>query len=116
MCGGGAEKYAVVSTESVAGGRIVAAAAIADVQPLPLRVIEHVEGFGAELYGSSFAVERKMLEQAHVKLGARGIRQGVPPAIAKCQSGRFGKSRRVIQQRTGAHSLSVWNTGTWGAH
>ena len=96
MCGGGAEKYAVVSTESVAGGCIVAGTTVADVQPLPLRVIEHVEGFGAELYGSSFAVERKMLEQAHVKLGARGIGQDVPPAIAKGQSGRFGKGRGIV--------------------
>lgn len=73
MRGCGTEKRAIVSTEAVTGCCIVAGTAIARVQRLPLRVIENVEGFGAELDRARLALEREMLNQAHIEIGPGGI-------------------------------------------
>src|SRR5580698_4426885 len=73
--------------------RIVGAAITTDrvVDAAPLRVIEHVEGFGAELEIGPL-IQEEVLEQTRVHVPTPGIIHEVAAGISECQTGRRGES------------------------
>ena len=56
----------------------------------PFGVIEDVEGFGAELDGHTL-LDRKMLEQGHIEVGATRVAQDISAGIAEGQPVGDGK-------------------------
>src|SRR6202042_556408 len=82
VCAAGMQE-ALVETTLVASGIVGAAVATDPVaNAVPLRVIEHVEGFGAELETGAL-VYREVLEQPRVEVPAAGNIQEVTAGIAK---------------------------------
>ena len=82
--------------------RIVGPAVTRDVviDPIPLRMVEDVEPFRAELKSPGFR-EREALKQSHVEIGARGIVQEVAARVAERQAGRRNEGVGVEEQRAG---------------
>src|SRR5580693_7016385 len=71
----------------------------AGVDAVPLRVIEDVERFGAELDGP-FLLDFKMLEQTHVEVGTRRVLHNIALRCPEGQPFRRRKRRRIEKQRT----------------
>ena len=82
-----------------AGCSIVDAAAITGVQAGELRVIEDVEGFCAELCGH-FLMNRKMFEDAHIKVRGARTMQRVAARVPKGQTGRSIVGSGIKEERS----------------
>src|SRR5215813_7135550 len=78
----GAVVRPTIATDHVTAG----VSEVGVVEP-KLRVIEDVERLGAELQNTRFT-DRKMLEQAHVKIQASGIVQIIATSVSEGQAAR----------------------------
>src|SRR5580700_3966289 len=86
--------------QSIAGIEIPASKTTgAGINAVPLRVVEDVERFGPELDGL-LLFDFKMLEQAHVEVGARRILHNIALRCPEGQPFRRRECRRIEKQRT----------------
>ena len=95
---------------AVAAGRTAIAGDVS-----PLRVIEHVEGFGAELK-THLLPDFEVLEQGPVEVEAIGIVQDVASSVAEGQSPWQGKGSGIAECRPEVGDRPARNAGPRIAH
>src|SRR5271157_3948506 len=81
----------------IASVYVIVDAGAADTASGPLRVVEDVEGFGAELEACPF-VDLKQFEQRHVKIGPARHIQEITPGISKGKPTRIGEGAGIEEQ------------------
>src|ERR1700687_4461531 len=76
--------------------RVASSRSATTIHGSPLRVVEHVEGFCAELEGQAF-LNCKVLEQRHIEVRAAGIAEYVSADISESESARGRKGIWVVE-------------------
>src|SRR5262249_44797969 len=89
---------------TIATDHVTASVSEVGVVEPKLRVIEDVERLGAELQNTRFT-DRKMLEQAHVKIQASGIVQEIATSVSEGQAARRDERARI--PKDGPEALGI---------